>query len=242
MRCLGSVCFALCVSTTASAEPTDSAKLMVLVQPMGSHTAVVMTFSEVVPHAEARARLARLAELTGAHIVSSDITDITVATPAGSSRASARQTGLEALLSGMQYSAQRAFILQPFLAAFGDLGRFDVLFLTQRVDGFAGLRYWDGEGISVRLLQDGAPYRYRFVVSSDVSPALTLPVYHPVAPKMPDPARSSDHSKLPGPWLFGAALLSGCAVFILLLARARLRAAGRSGQFTAGKGEVRDHA
>ena len=229
-------------SSVAAAQANERSRLIVLVQPAGSTAAVVMTYPDVVPHQSAKSRLLRLAELTGATVASVQINDTTVSGTSQPSQLSVRQTSVEALLTGMNFSTDRAFLLQPFVAAFGDLGRFEVMFLTRKIAGFAGLREWNGQGISVRLIQDGAPYRYKIVVTPEALPAGTLPVYQPEPQQQPGEPAPAQREWLMPPWLLGTAFMSGGAVFVIMLVRARLRAAGRNRQFTAEKGGVGDHA
>lgn len=241
-RSAASLCFLMSCMLRAGAQSADGTRLIVLVQPMGSATAVVMTYSGVVPHTAARARVMRLAEATGATVATVEVRDTTVAGTSRSDKSRVVQTGVEALMTGMEFSTDRAFLLQPFIAALGDVGRFEVMFLTRKVDGFAGIRHWDSDGVTVHLLQDGAPYRYRFAIASRAATAANLPVYQPEARQ---PSRGTDARRTQAPlqpWLLVSAGICGGAVFVIMLVRARFRAADRTRQFTAEKGGVGDHA
>jgi hypothetical protein len=222
----------------APAQQTDSTRVMVLVQPFADATSLAMTYADKVPHAEARARVQRLAAASAAELVSVSVRDETVGPP---ERRGSTQTGVEALLRGSPYVLDRAFRLQPFVDALSDAGPVEVLFVVGRIPGFAGLCEYVRDGTTIRLIQDGAPYRYRILVADGVRPPTSLPVYAPAPPVSNGPSLKDAATQAPKLPVWGVAAACGAAVFVGMLLRGRMRATASGATCLAGKGDVGDH-
>ncbi|MBM3494617.1 MAG: hypothetical protein FJX72_09935 [Armatimonadetes bacterium] len=200
-----------------------------LVQPYGYVTSIAMTYSSKVPHSQARARLVRFATAAGVEVASVSVRDewANAFGTAGGSRASGRrQTGLEATLRGAGLVLDRAFRLDPFVEALGDVGSFEVLFMMDRREGFAGIRSYDGPGVSLRLIQDGAPYRYAFRTSGGTARRAAIPVYEPEARSSPVAAsRQEQRGRRANVPVLMWGTACGVAVYLGMLIRSRMRSA-----------------
>jgi hypothetical protein len=226
------------------AQGSSASRLMVLVQPLGDRASIVMTYSGKESHSVARSRLLRLLQLTGGSVDAVAVSDAVMSGAPGSGRGGApkAQTGLEATVRGMRFAVDRAFVLQPFLQALADTGTFEVLFLTQRLEGFNGIRDWRSDGVRIRLLQDGSPYRYHFQVSNQALAGVAVPIYEPPKPAAQPTRAGSNQRRGSVPWVWGTGVACGLVVFALMLQRGRVRASRLGHRRSARKGEVSDHA
>lgn len=205
--------------------------VVILVQPQGANALVAITYPRAVPHTEVKSRIARLAAAGGWQVVSQNIKDQDLATnPAfGTARKLGTQTGATLLLRNAIQYRQGAFILQPYLAAFSDLNRIDLWFMMARQQGFTGLRHYESSSLSVNLVQEGAPYRYRITIHDRTGGVPTLPYKQPPAVATVPPASTSTPSEPSLVASFAAAVAIAAAIGLLvlvaLLLRARMRAA-----------------
>lgn len=202
---------------------------LLLVQPQGRKAIVSVTFPGLEPHARVRDRIARLARAAGWTVASLEVKDEVVLTAPqfGPSRPMGKQTGALATLDRAVQVQQRAFRLQPYVEAFSDLQRVDLLFFMAPIPAFQGLRDYQSAGLSVKLVRDGGPYHYRIDIRDRSGALPTLPLTQPPAPTAPtEPMRASESPADDRPsfaLVVAIAAASGLSVLLLwfLLTRAR---------------------
>jgi hypothetical protein len=205
---------------------------IVLVQSQADQTMIMVTFSGCRVHREVRDRMARLASGFGGHLADLRITD---RRPSSKRRSDGRlgaafvHTVATAMLGDAAQLQGSGFWLQPYVGAFGDLTRWEVMFLIAHSTEMRPLRHYITPALTVTLTSDGSPYRYVFERGDPhiALPALPLTDQMPLerAPR-PHPAR-----RAPAALAGVVALASACGlavlVALLLVARAR-RAHGAS--------------
>lgn len=219
-------------SDTWSQTAKPGPDVVILVQPQGTNALVAITYPRAIPHAEVRSQIARLAASGGWQVVSQNIHDQDLTTnPAfGTLRKLGTQTGATVLFRNATQYHQGAFILQPYLMAFSDLNRIDLWFMMGRQPGFTGLRHYESSSLSVNLIQEGAPYRYRITIHDRTGGVPTLPEKQPLTVATTQPTSTSMPSEPGYVASFAAAVAiaaaAGLFVLIALLLRTRMRATG----------------
>jgi hypothetical protein len=207
---------------------------MVLVESDGDNGILAITYDRAVPHAQARQSIARLVRKAGWKLGAVSVKDeeLFAPTDTGGRQSMGRQTGIEARARGLSLLQGRAFKLQPFVEAFQSMRRVDVLFLTAEIAGFTGLRSFENAALSVNLLKDGGPYRYRIDIRDHTGALPTLPIDQPAQPAQPiaPVAGSTDES---GALSLGTILMIAAGAGLLSFGALRLLTAylrhGRSG-------------
>src|SRR2546421_2763843 len=162
-------------SSTASPSHSDA---VVLVQPYGDRVLVAVTFPQKRDHKRVKDQIGALAHTNGWALESLKVTDEEIKTDPqlGSSKSLGFQTGATAIMAHAPQVRDGGFILQPYLQAFSDLGRFEVLYFIPKDSAFRGLREFNGNGVHVALVRDGGPYRYLVEISGHPATIPTLPL------------------------------------------------------------------
>ncbi len=187
---------------------------IVLVQPMGTDLMVATTYSAVVDHGKVKQRLLDLGRHAGWSGGTVEIKDESIKTNA--QKDVGRQTEATILYRGAAAIREGGFILQPFVQAFSDLRRIELLFFVQGQPGFVGLRYFDDPALSVHLTRDGGPYQYLVVFKDRTKPIPVLP--HTQAVEQPvkaTPAAAAQPAKQPISMAFVVAVAAGCGLVVL---------------------------
>jgi hypothetical protein len=220
-------CAAAACSRVAAAQdglpPLDA---MILVQPQGRSALVAVVYPRAMPHAQVRGRFERLVRIAGWRLAGLQVRDEEGKAPdgAGRSRSLGKQTDATALLAEAPQVQDGAFLLQPYVAAFSDMRRFEVLFLAPADPAFQGLREFISPALEVRLVRAGGPYRYQVWMKDHSLSLPALPLIQPRAIQQartaPEPAARPLGGLLV---LLGVAATAGLAVFALLMLRARHR-------------------
>jgi len=221
---------AACLLTgIAGAQPSKTAPdALILVQPGEGRAVLSVTFPAPVSHPSVRGRVERLARAAGWKIASLEVKDQDVKTSPqyGASRPLGKQTGALALLTNAPQMRQGGFHLQPYVDAFSDLQRLDLLFLVPAIRTFEGLREFESPALSVKLIQEGGPYRYQIAIRDHTGALPALPLKQPPPPPPPAAQQSRSAEQTDGSPLALAvaiAAASGLSVLILWLLLARLR-------------------
>jgi hypothetical protein len=234
----------LCISTARTAfsqeHPAPGAKsssaadlpdVLVLVEPIGEEANVAVTYSRAVSHADARSSLSRLAGLAGWKLrrVSVNDQELFADDESGRRTSLGKQTGIEATAANVAVTYGRAFRLQPFVEAYRDAGRLDLLFLMGGLNEFTGLRSYDDPALSVKLLQEGGPYRYRIEVRKRSGALPKLPLDEPVTPRKA-PAAVQVKTESTKPSLGPVMVIAACAGLAAFAALRLLTAYNRRGR------------
>jgi len=201
--------------------------VLILVQPQGMNALVVITYSHVVPHTEVKNRIIRLAAAGGWQIISQNIQnqDLTTSPAFGNVKRLGTQTGATILFRHAIPYQQGVFRLQPYVDTFSDLNHIELWFMMGRQPDFTGLRHYESTSLSVHLLQEGAPYRYRIRIRDRTGGTPILPTHQPPVTTTTPPARANTTSEpnmvasLAAVVFIAAAI--GFVVLITLLFRAR---------------------
>src|SRR5262249_31359746 len=144
----------LAIARPAAAQRTQAVSdALVMAQPGGAQTRLIIVFPKVVSHTQARKRIAQIAAANGWQGRAAEVKDQDVTTVAD--RAAGRsdvQTGAVAILTNAPMMREGGFTLQPFLAAFSDLNRVEVLFCPEKpLAHYPGLRDFQSDAVTVRL-------------------------------------------------------------------------------------------
>jgi len=210
-------------SGTATAQLAKPPSAIVLVQPTGQDTMLVIAFSKTEPHSRARERVRELARRTGASITSLTVKDTNLEGSAPRPGEKDVQTDVEATLTNVSFALGDAFLLQPLVEVMKDTGRFDIMFVVPPQNGFAGLRRYEEKGFLLQLAQEGNPYTYKVLVERGLQDVPQLPLRQPAeAPRSQPPPRQEPRS-----WevivLVALAAGVGIGVFALMRKRAAAR-------------------
>ncbi len=200
---------------------------LVLVQPANDVTMLVVTFSDRQPHARAQQVVRDIARRCGAKVAALSVHEASLDGNPRSAHAKEVQTAAEATLAGASLVLDDAFLLQPIVEALKDTGRFDVLFMSAPPREFKGLRAFQGDGVSIRLTQEGPPFRYSVTVADRTVAIPTLPLR-----EFPTQAVQINqaHTTPQQPWgavvVISIAAGVGVVVFVVMRRRAAIRASG----------------
>ncbi|MGC8667001.1 MAG: hypothetical protein ACP5VE_02640 [Chthonomonadales bacterium] len=220
LGCLGSVS-----SAPAVGAPSDA---MILVQPMGSQVIVAFVFPKVVSHKLLEARIRNLARNAGWSVASVEINDEAVR-PAGKSAAYGRptlETGATVVFRNAAQARDGGFLLQPYLDAWADLRRIEILYMTPAFADFRGLRDFDSPALSVHLLRAGGPYHYLAEIRDHTHPLPILPLTQVV--EAPRPRQKMPFSPtLAGEIGLACAVASAAGLITMAGFMVRLRFRGR---------------
>ncbi len=142
--------------------PAGASDAIILVQPMGYQAMVAVVFPKAVPASAVRGRMSKLARSAGWTLTSLDIKNEQVRTNPrfGGPKGLGTQTDATATMTNAPQAMNGGFLLQPYLDAFSDLKRIEILYMVPPDRGFQGLREFDSPSLSVRLITAGGPYRY----------------------------------------------------------------------------------
>jgi hypothetical protein len=245
--------FALLAPVCARAQLKPDA--LILVQPSRGSAEVVVVFPHTIPHQDAKARIVKLGTISGWTIKAVSVTDQTIETGGapgvGGRRTVGKQTEITASLSPAPQFAGNAFVLQPYLEAFSDLGRIELLYVFPRDSRFVGIRELDNPDLSLRLINPGGPYRYVVDFKRHGGKIANLPLTQPVAgsnniaasnrPAATPPAERTDHTARTLLLIFGIATISGILAYAFLRIWGRHRASasrGAAGNLTGSTGRL----
>jgi hypothetical protein len=205
---------------------------MILVQPQGSQALVAVIFPEVVPHAALKERVRRMAQSAGWQVGSLKIKDQNLETSPlyGPAVKLGRQTDASFVLTNAPQMRGGGFLLQPYVEAFRDLNRFEILYWIKQDPSFQELRAYESPALSVNLIHEGSPYRYIVEVRDHAGALPTLPLTQ-ARPVTAQTGPDHHDAASPGPALFAPVLMLAAAAGLLMLVtmfiRLRLRAALR---------------
>lgn len=227
LRVLGFVllgCLGMVIGPRAGGAPSDA---MILVQPMGSRVIVAIVFPKLVSHKLLEARIRKLAQSTGWSVENIQIQDEAVRLGGKLSGYGKpiKETGATVFLQNAPQARDGGFLLQPYLNAFADLDRIEILYMTPPYSDFQGLRSFESPALSVRLIRAGGPYHYIAEIRNHTSPLPILPLTQAAeAPRVRQEARGP--SSLAGEigLVCAAASMAGLATMAVLLVQLRIRA------------------
>ncbi len=213
-------CFA---AAPAHAVPSDA---MILVQPMGNQVVVAFVFPKVVSHSVLASRIRKLATNTGWSVASLEIQDEAVRMRGGSAAYGRplKETGATVVFRNAPQARDGGFLLQPYLDAFADLSRIEILYMTPPFPDFRGLRDFSSPALSVRLLRAGGPYHYVAEIRDHASPLPILPITQPLQDST-SPRNRGSSSKITAEiaLVFAIASAAGLAVLLGFFLRQRLK-------------------
>lgn len=205
----------------AALRAQGASDALILVHPQGDRAMVVVTYATRVGDTEARGRMARLAAAGRWQIDAMSVAERRFRSAAGASRAPvAAHTSSTALLSRAPQVRGGGFALQPYAIAFGDMARWEVLFLVPPRADLRPLRRYETPALSLALVSEGNPYRYLVVRGQADAPITLIPDSDPLAPSGSSAVVTSS------PWtglrsVMLAALACGIVVFLALMLRLR---------------------
>ena len=200
--------------------------VLILVQPLGSQSLIAVTFAKPTSHERAHALLADLAKRGGWKLGIVEIRDETVPADFRDPSKTAKQTGASSTIAGSPLKKDGGFRLQPFVEAFADYSKLEVLFIENADPSFAGLSSFQSGAVTVDLIKPGAPYRYMIRIDKTAGPIPTLPMIQPAAPPQQSAApRTVPEASRSGSMAFVllVSAASGLAVFFGLLLVTHLR-------------------
>jgi hypothetical protein len=215
-------------------KPFTPPEALIIVQPMGDHAIITLSYSGKVNHSTVRQAMEKLASIGRWTLTAPEVSDVDLRTSAqyGPPAALGVQTGATANISGGPLAASGGFILQPFVEAFRGLSSYKLLYWVGPQRGFQGLRSFDSPSVTVYLTQEGGPYRYTITNHTNQGPAPALPLTQAristvaaVTPASPSPVNSA--WRLVGP-VIAIAIGSGLFVFLLLRLFSRARYKSRN--------------
>ena len=225
MRASISLIGLLAIAGSASCQTSSTAPdALILIQPTGPAALIAITYPKAVSHDVVRSRLARLASLLGGRISSVEIRDEDARSI---DKSLGKQTGADAIMTNAFQVKQGGFVLQPYIEAFSDVNRLEILYWTAPFKGFSGIREFDNPSIHVRLLRAGGPYHYEVQIRDHTRPLPLLPIVQPAVPgtvQAQRPAPASSGSNWSGIlFVVAVAAGSGLAVLLALLTWSRLK-------------------
>lgn len=214
----------------AAQEARRAPDALILVQPHRDQAIVAVVFPGIVAHARVRGRFDRLATAGGWRLMGPpEVTDEEGVTDPrfGPERRLGKQTSGTAMFASAPQWVGAGLNLQPYLVAFGDLDRIEVLFLADAVPAYAGLRDYRADGVAVTLTRAGGPYRYTITIDDHKGPLPTLPATQPRAPAgAARPARSGGVLAILLPAVI-AGTATGLLVLVALLVRRQMTRGAR---------------
>lgn len=212
MWCAWSIASHGCLAQTQRRVPDA----LILVQPSGNLAYISVTFSGYVPRERVNAALSRLQGSTGWELGAVEVRDVDGAS--GKAAKKGQRAGVlteaTALLSNAPQIRERSFVLQPYVDAFADWDRFDILFMIGADPAFQGLRTYRSPALDVVLVQDGAPFRYAVDVKDHTRPLPRLPLTEPVV-QAPQPQKDAGR---PASLVRQLAAVVLCAAVVALVA------------------------
>jgi hypothetical protein len=234
----GAMALACSMLATAPAavaqQPFAPPEALIIVQPMGDHAMVTLSYSSKVSHAMAKQAMERLAKIGHWKMSAPEITDVDMRTNTlfGPSSALGVQTGATAMISGAPLATNGGFLLQPFADAFRGLSTYKLLYWVGPQQGFQGLRSFESPAIGVELTQEGGPYRYTITNHTHDGPAPQLPLTQ-VRPSTVAGVSSGKPAAANRVWpavtpVIAIAVGSGLFVFLMLRLLSRLRGRSRN--------------
>jgi hypothetical protein len=209
-----------------TAKPSDA---IILVQPSGGDLFVAVTYPTIIDHARVKNHLSQLAKHGGWAAGPVEISDQNIKTSPtfGNVKTVGQQTDATTTFRNAVAAKQGGFILQPFVQAFSDLRRIQLMFFMPKQQGFVGLRDFDSPGLTVHLLRDGGPYLYGIDIKDRAAlPVLphTQPTAAPVASGPPVAAKPRVQAGTSMAFVIVLAAACGLIVLGALIAFSSLRA------------------
>ena len=227
MKLAGPAAFLLLFSITPSSSQSGAAlsDVVILLQPMGESSLMAVTFSKPTSPARVKVLLGDLARRGGWKLGAVEIRDETVPN-FGTAGASAHQTGASTTITGAPFMSDGGYRLQPFVEAFADYGRVELLFIENEDPAYTGLKSFTSPPLKVDLIKAGSPYRFVIQIDKSAGPLPKLPLTQPAvspsppAPKEPVRTRPAGNSMA---YVLLVSAASGLAVFFILLLLSHLR-------------------
>jgi hypothetical protein len=205
---------------------------IVLVAPSGNGATVTITFPNVVSHESVKQRIAKLGRIAGWTLGTVEVKDEEISTRSMDARSQrlGKQTGATMFLPRASLARDGGFVLQPFVQAFSDLRRIEVLYFIQKQPKFLGLREFSSRPLDVKLLSDGGPYRYAIDIKEQGVPLPNLPLVQPSnsnASQMSGGAVRGPDESGPKDIAFVVTVAAACGLVVLaaLLVLSRYRSA-----------------
>ena len=180
----------------------------------GGPDQVGLTYSGMVPHAQALRDVRALQAATGWNVSGIQVTDL----PAPIQKATGKMTGIDFVAPGVVAPQSHTLPVEPFVSSLRAYHHVTLTYLVGSGFAFQGLRDYADNHIKISLAQRGATYTYQIYYHDGRFGRLNLPRYQ--LPMADARSAQTGGKRRVDPWLLGlvalAAVGAGCIVYAVL--------------------------